>query len=115
MVVKVNDINIQRELGNGVKYPKWAFAYKFPAKEMTTTLVGVNWQVGRTGVLTPVGEITPVKIGDVMVQFVKLDLNFINANDLRINDAVVIIRSGDVIPKLTNVLGNFYHSRYHYA
>lgn len=103
MVVKVNDIDIQRELGNGVKYPKWAFAYKFPAKEMTTTLVGVNWQVGRTGVLTPVGEITPVKIGDVMVQFVKLDLNFINANDLRINDAVVIIRSGDVIPKLTNV------------
>ena len=105
MVVKVDNIVKQEQLGYTVKVPKWMCAYKFPAVEKVTKVNAVTIQVGRTGVLTPVAEVEPVDLDGAMIARATLH-NFeeIDRKGLRIGDCVIIIRSGDVIPKITKVL-----------
>ena len=104
MVVKVDDKHLQEELGFTTKFPKWAVAYKFPAIEKVTTLLDVIFQVGKSGAITPVAIIDPVTIDGVTVSRATLH-NFeeIEKDGLKINDKIVIIRSGDVIPKITTI------------
>ena len=105
MVIKVDEIKKQEELGYTVKFPKWMCAYKFPAVEKVTQIRAITLQVGRTGVITPVAEIEPVNIEGAMVRRVTLhNFDEIERKDIRIGDHVIIIRSGDVIPKITKVL-----------
>ena len=108
MVVKVDEIELEEKLGYTVKYPKWMCAYKFPAVEKSTTLKDVIYQVGRTGVITPVAVVEPVEIDGAIVERASL-YNFeeIERKDIRIGDRVIIIRSGDVIPKITKVLTQY--------
>ena len=108
LVVKINDISLQESLGYTVKYPKWMCAYKFPAIEKMTKLKDVIFQVGRTGVVTPVAIVDPVNIEGVIVERATLhNFDEIKRKDIRINDTVIIIRSGDVIPKIIKVQTNF--------
>jgi len=104
MVIKVDDKHLQEDLGFTSKYPKWAIAYKFPAIEKVTTLLDVIFQVGKSGAITPVAIIDPVNIDGVTVSRATLH-NFeeIEKDGLKINDKIVIIRSGDVIPKITTI------------
>ncbi len=105
MVVKVDDVNVAEELGYTVKYPKWMCAYKFPAIEKVTKINAITLQVGRTGVVTPVAEIEPVNIEGAMISRATLhNFDEIERKDIRIGDSVIIIRSGDVIPKIIKVL-----------
>ena len=105
MVVKVDKINLQEELGYTVKYPRWMCAYKFPAIEKVTKVRDITLQVGRTGVVTPVAEIEPVNIEGAMISRATLhNFDEIERKDVRIGDSVIIIRSGDVIPKIIKVL-----------
>ncbi len=109
MVVKVNELELLDKLGYTTKYPRWMVAYKFPAVEKETILKDVVIQVGRTGVLTPVAILEPVEIGGVIVERATLhNFDEIERMDIRIGDHVIVIRSGDVIPKITKVL---YHKR----
>ena len=104
MVVKINDIETQDELGYTVKFPRWSCAYKFPALEKTTKIKDIILQVGRTGVITPVAIVEPTDIEGVIVERASLhNFDEIERKDIRINDEVIIIRSGDVIPKITKV------------
>jgi len=105
VVIKIDSIEQQEKLGYGVKYPKWAIAFKFPAVEKLSTLKNVIWQVGRTGAITPVGEIEPIEVGGVVVQRVTLhNYNEIKRLNLKINSRVVVVRRGDVIPKIISAL-----------
>jgi len=105
MVVKVDEVDKQEKLGYTVKFPKWMCAYKFPAVEKVTKLLDVTLQVGRTGVITPVAEIEPVNIEGATVSRATLhNFDEIERKDIRIGDSVIIIRSGDVIPKIIKVL-----------
>ena len=105
MVVKVDDVSLQEELGYTVKYPKWMVAFKFPAIEKVTKLKDITLQVGRTGVVTPVAEVEAVNIEGVIVERATLhNFDEIERKDIRIGDSVIIIRSGDVIPKIIKVL-----------
>lgn len=105
MVVKIDEINTQIDLGYTVKHPKWSCAYKFPAIEKTTILCDVLLQVGRTGVVTPVAIVEPVDIEGVKVERATLhNFDEISRKDLKIGDTVIIIRSGDVIPKIIKVI-----------
>jgi len=105
MVVKVNNLNILESFGYTTKYPRWMVAFKFPAVEKETVLKDVIVQVGRTGVLTPVAVLEPVEIGGVIVERATLhNFDEIKRLDLRIGDHIIVIRSGDVIPKITKVL-----------
>jgi len=109
MVVKVNELHLLDKLGYTTKYPRWMVAYKFPAVEKESVLKDVVVQVGRTGVLTPVAILEPVEIGGVIVERATLhNFDEIERMDIRIGDHVIVIRSGDVIPKITKVL---YHKR----
>lgn len=104
MVVKINDIETQDELGYTVKFPRWSCAYKFPALEKTTKIKDIILQVGRTGVITPVAVVEPTDIEGVVVERASLhNFDEIERKDIKINDEVIIIRSGDVIPKITKV------------
>jgi len=105
MVIKVDDVVKQEQLGYTVKVPKWMCAYKFPAVEKVTRVNDITIQVGRTGVLTPVAEVEPVDLDGAMIARATLH-NFeeIERKGLKIGDSVIIIRSGDVIPKITKVL-----------
>ncbi|MFC0821015.1 NAD-dependent DNA ligase LigA [Moraxella marmotae] len=107
MVVKVNDLALQNRLGFLSREPRWATAYKFPAETVPTRLIDVEWQVGRTGTLTPVGKLEPVNVGGVTVSNVTLH-NFgeINRLDVMIGDMVNVHRAGDVIPKVSGVIGD---------
>ncbi|HIP55783.1 MAG TPA: NAD-dependent DNA ligase LigA, partial [Arcobacter sp.] len=104
MVIKINDLAFNDELGYTVKYPKWSCAYKFPAVEKTTIVKDIILQVGRTGVITPVAILEPVHIDGSMVERATLhNFDEINRLNLELNDEVVIIKSGDIIPKITKV------------
>ncbi|SFV61588.1 DNA ligase [hydrothermal vent metagenome] len=105
MVIKVDDIVKQEQLGYTVKVPKWMCAYKFPAIEKVTKVKDITIQVGRTGVLTPVAELEPVDLDGAIISRATLH-NFeeIERKGLKIGDSVILIRSGDVIPKITKVL-----------
>ncbi len=108
MVVKVDNIEVQERLGYTVKNPKWMVAYKFPAIEKETKLIDVVWQVGRTGVLTPVAILEPVDIDGALVERATLhNYEEIVRKDIKIGDMVLIIRSGDVIPKIIKPLVSF--------
>jgi len=105
MVIKVDAIAVQDELGYTVKNPRWAAAYKFPAIEKLTTLKEVILQVGRSGVVTPVAIVEPVDIEGVRVERSTLhNFDEIDRKDVRIGDKVIILRSGDVIPKIIKVI-----------
>ncbi|MFT7824623.1 MAG: NAD-dependent DNA ligase LigA [Sulfurimonas sp.] len=105
MVLKVDEVEKQEELGYTVKFPKWMCAYKFPAIEKVTKINGITLQVGRTGVVTPVAEIEPVNIEGATVSRATLhNFDEIERKDICMGDSVIIIRSGDVIPKIIKVL-----------
>ena len=108
MVIKVDRIAVQEALGYTVKYPRWMVAYKFPAVEKQTKIIDILFQVGRTGVITPVAVMEPVNIEGVVVERATLhNFDEIERKDIRIGDVVTIIRSGDVIPKIIRVLKEF--------
>src|SRR5688572_20025127 len=99
MVIKVNDVALQDRLGMTTHHPRWAIAYKFKARQGTSKLRTVEFQVGRTGSITPVAKIDPVPIGGVMVGSISLfNEDVIREKDLRIGDTVLVERAGDVIP-----------------
>lgn len=104
IVIKVNSLALQQQLGFLSREPRWATAYKFPAETVMTRLHTIEWQVGRTGQITPVGKLEPVKVGGVTVSNVTLH-NFgeIQRLDVRAGDMVSVHRAGDVIPKVTRV------------
>ena len=105
MVVRVDDTVKQEQLGYTVKVPKWMCAYKFPAMEKVTKVNAITIQVGRTGVLTPVAEVEPVNLEGAMIARATLhNFDEIERKGLKIGDSVILIRSGDVIPKITKVL-----------
>jgi len=105
MVVKVDDVVKQEQLGYTVKVPKWMCAYKFPAVEKVTRVNEITIQVGRTGVLTPVAEVEPVELEGAIISRATLhNFDEIERKGLRVGDSVILIRSGDVIPKITKVL-----------
>jgi len=105
MVIKVDDISFQKQLGEKIKSPRWAIAYKFPAVQKTTTIKDIIVQVGRTGTLTPVAILEPVNVGGVMVSRATLhNEDLIKKKDIRIGDKALVIRAGDVIPKVVKII-----------
>lgn len=105
MVVKVNTISLQDQLGMTSHHPRWAIAFKFKARQATTTLTGVEFQVGRTGAVTPVAKLEPVYLGGVTVSSISVhNEEYILQKDLKIGDTVLIERAGDVIPQIVKVL-----------
>ncbi|MDH1363730.1 NAD-dependent DNA ligase LigA [Acinetobacter johnsonii] len=108
MVIKVNSLKQQQQLGFLSREPRWATAYKFPAVAALTTVENIDWQVGRTGTLTPVARLNPVAVGGVTVSNVTLhNIGEIHRLDVRIGDTVSVYRSGDVIPKVEKVWPEF--------
>jgi DNA ligase (NAD+) len=105
MVIKVNEIASQIDMGYTVKNPRFSVAYKFPAVEKITTVNGIVLQVGRSGAVTPVAQVEPTDIDGVVVERATLhNFDEIDRKDIRLNDKVIILRSGDVIPKIIKVL-----------
>ncbi|MCL6242301.1 NAD-dependent DNA ligase LigA [Acinetobacter amyesii] len=108
MVIKVNSLKQQQTLGFLSREPRWATAYKFPAVAALTTVENIDWQVGRTGTLTPVARLNPVAVGGVTVSNVTLhNIGEIHRLDVRVGDTVSVYRSGDVIPKVEKVWPEF--------
>lgn len=101
MVIKVNDLTLQDRLGMTSHHPRWAIAYKFKARQATSKLLGVEFQVGRTGAVTPVAKIEPVQVGGVTVSSISIhNEEYIREKDLKLGDTILIERSGDVIPQI---------------
>ncbi len=107
MVIKVNDFALQDKLGMTSHHPRWAIAYKFKARQGTSKLLAVDFQVGRTGAVTPVAKLEPVAVGGVTVSSISIhNEEYIKEKDLRIGDAVLIERAGDVIPQIVKSLSD---------
>ncbi len=107
IVIKVNDLQQQAQLGNTAKSPRWAIAYKYPPKQITTRLIQVSYQVGRTGVVTPVAHVNPVSLAGTTVKRASLhNANEIKRLDLHLNDSVYLTKGGDIIPKIVNVVAS---------
>lgn len=105
MVIKVNDLHLQEKLGMTTHHPRWAIAYKFKARQASTRLISVEFQVGRTGAVTPVAKLEPVAIGGVTVSSISVhNEEYIREKDLRLGDMVLIERAGDVIPQIVRPL-----------
>ncbi len=105
MVIKVDDLSFQQQLGQKIKSPRWAIAYKFPGVQKTTTINDIIVQVGRTGVLTPVAVLEPVNVGGVMVSRATLhNEDLIKKKDIRIGDKALVVRAGDVIPRVVKII-----------
>lgn len=105
MVLKVSSVRMQRKLGEGSKTPNWAVAYKFPAEHVATTLKDVQWQVGRTGAVTPVAVFDPVVIGGSKVDHASLhNVDYIKALDLCIGDRISVYKAAEIIPQVATVL-----------
>ncbi len=101
MVIKVNDLELQEKLGMTSHHPRWAIAFKFKARQATSKLLSVEYQVGRTGAVTPVAKIQPVPIGGVTVGSISIhNEDYIKEKDLKLGDQILIERSGDVIPQI---------------
>ena len=105
MVIKVNNLDLQDNLGMTSHHPRWAIAFKFKARQATSKLMAVEYQVGRTGAVTPVAKIKPVQVGGVTVSSISIhNEDYIKEKDLRIGDSILIERSGDVIPQIVKSL-----------
>ncbi|MEZ7569710.1 NAD-dependent DNA ligase LigA [Streptococcus anginosus] len=105
VVIKVNDLVVQEELGFTVKAPKWAIAYKFPAEEKEAQLLSVDWTVGRTGVITPTANLTPVQLAGTTVSRATLhNVDYIAEKDIRKGDTVIVYKAGDIIPAVLQVV-----------
>lgn len=105
VVIKVNDLANQEELGFTVKAPKWAVAYKFPAEEKEAQLLSVDWTVGRTGVVTPTANLTPVQLAGTTVSRATLhNVDYIAEKDIRKDDMVIVYKAGDIIPAVLRVV-----------
>ena len=105
VVIKVNDLAVQEELGFTVKAPKWAIAYKFPAEEKEAQLLSVDWTVGRTGVVTPTANLTPVQLAGTTVSRATLhNVDYIAEKDIRKDDTVIVYKAGDIIPAVLRVV-----------
>lgn len=105
VVIKVNDLAGQEELGFTVKAPKWAVAYKFPAEEKEAQLLSVDWTVGRTGVVTPTANLTPVQLAGTTVSRATLhNVDYIAEKDIRKDDTVIVYKAGDIIPAVLRVV-----------
>ena len=105
MVIKVNNLELQENLGMTSHHPRWAIAFKFKARQATSKLLGVEYQVGRTGAVTPVAKIQPVHVGGVTVSSISIhNEDYIKEKDLKIGDQILIERSGDVIPQIVKSL-----------
>lgn len=105
IVIKVNDLAVQEELGFTVKAPRWAIAYKFPAEEKEAELLSVDWQVGRTGVVTPTANLSPVQLAGTTVSRATLhNVDYIAEKDIRIGDTVIVYKAGDIIPAVLRVV-----------
>ena len=105
IVIKVNDLAVQEELGFTVKAPKWAVAYKFPAEEKEAKILSVDWTVGRTGVVTPTANLTPVQLAGTTVSRATLhNVDYIAEKDIHQNDTVIVYKAGDIIPAVLRVV-----------